>query len=238
MCSTLAYQHVMLTVSPHALCISTTFSLLKKCIVLHAVYMLLVCLLLSAVLDNMAERPQKLNAFRRRLPHASASALGAIVADIAQHGLPADMDNTESFRRAFREARDLQNAKITPYGPILTTTPVIKKSDDIWNLAIAHPMALLWLACSDCNGFSGFLYAKLLEIPSTLENPWSLVFYTDEVTPGDPLATLNKGKFHAMYWSFLELGINALSREEAWFTCICAYSTHVAELHDRLLLQS
>jgi hypothetical protein len=55
--------------------------------------------------------------------------------------------------------------------------------------------------------------------PATADEPWQLIIYTDEVTPGNPLATNNKRKFHAVYWSFLELGMNALCREEAWF-CI------------------
>ena len=50
------------------------------------------------------------------------------------------------------------------------------------------------------------------------------MLYSDEVTPGNPLATLNKRKFHAIYWSFLEFGLNALSREEAWFCIATEYS--------------
>ena len=39
----------------------------------------------------MSDRPtklRKLNDFRRRLPHCTASALAAILADIKEHGLP------------------------------------------------------------------------------------------------------------------------------------------------------
>ena len=53
------------------------------------------------------------------------------------------------------------------------------------------------------------------------------MFYTDEVTPSNPLATLNKRKFQAMYWSFLEFGLNALSREEAWFTVCIEFTVTV-----------
>ena len=55
--------------------------------------------------------------------------------------------------------------------------------------------------------------------------------YTDEVTPGNPLAQKNNRKFQAFYWSFLEFGVSALSREEAWFsTAITEYSVHVSGL--------
>ena len=55
--------------------------------------------------------------------------------------------------------------------------------------------------------------------------------YTDEVTPGNPLAQKSNRKFQAFYWSFLEFGVSALSREEAWFsTAITEYSVHVSGL--------
>ena len=75
-----------------------------------------------------------------------------------------------------------------------------------------------------------FFEQKLRECPPSLEKPWNLVLYTDEVTPGNPLATLNKRKFHTIYWSFLEFGINALSREESRFCVATEYSIHVSSL--------
>ena len=71
---------------------------------------------------------------------------------------------------------------------------------------------------------------KLKDKPPSLENPWHIVLYTDEVTPGNPLATMNNRKFHAVYWSFMEFGANALSREEAWCTIAAEYSVHVSKL--------
>ena len=60
---------------------------------------------------------------------------------------------------------------------------------------------------------------------STAENPWSLSFYTDGVTPGYPLTPMNKRKFQACYWSFIDLGANALPREESWFTVMTELET-------------
>ena len=75
-----------------------------------------------------------------------------------------------------------------------------------------------------------FFLEKLSQNPPTPEKPWNIVLYTDEVTPGNPLATLNKRRFQAIYWSFLEFGINALSHEEAWF-CVCTeFSTLVNKM--------
>ena len=75
-----------------------------------------------------------------------------------------------------------------------------------------------------------FFLAKLKETPPSIDKPWRLVAYTDEVTPGNPLQQKNNRKFQAFYWSFLEFGVNALSREEAWFTATTEYSVHVSGL--------
>ena len=169
---------------------------------------------------------KKLNEFRRGMPHCSASALSAILTGINKHGIPEGVTD----RRAFRSARDLQNTAATPYGPILQTILVFDKDDKEQHLTIAHPMAVLWIASEECESFSVFFLAKLTSTPPSLESPWHLVIYTDEVTPGNPLATNNKRKFQAFYWSFLEFGVEALCREEAWFCLTTEYSMFVNKL--------
>ena len=175
---------------------------------------------------SMADRPaklKKLNDFRRRLPHVTASALSAILEDLKKNGIPEG--NTD--RNALREARNLQNSKATKFGAVLQTLDVHDVHGGVEQVAIAHPLALLCVGVEDNDSFGAFLRQKLMQHPPSPEQPWSLLMYTDEVTPGNPLATLNKRKFHAIYWSFLEFGIEALSREESWFTVVTAYSTHV-----------
>ena len=108
----------------------------------------------------------------------------------------------------------------TPWGKTLQTISVTDKDD----------AALLWVASSECSSFSMFFLAKLKETPPSIDKPWRLVAYTDEVTPGNPLAQKNNRKFQAFYWSFLEFGLSALSREEAWFTATTEYSVHVSGL--------
>ena len=112
----------------------------------------------------------------------------------------------------------------------MQTISVIDKDDAEQQLTIAHPIALLWVAASKCSSFSKFFLAKLKETPPSIDKPWRLVAYTDEVTPGNPLAQKNNRKFQAFYWSFLEFGVSALSREEAWFTATTEYSVHVSGL--------
>ena len=169
---------------------------------------------------------RKLNRFRRALPHVTASALSAILIAVRQYGAP-DMHN----RVSLREARELQTQAETPFGPIVQTVEVVSKNDETVHLQAANPFAMLWTAVSECKPFMDLLKTRLLQKPSTIDEPWQIALYSDEVTPGNPLATGNHRKFHAMYWTFLELGSNALSREESWLTCMTEMSTWINDIH-------
>ena len=117
------------------------------------------------------------------MPHCSANALAAILNDIKANGMP----EGGTSRGVFKDARNLQNATHTPFGKILQTISVIDKDDAEQQLTIAHPIALLWVASSECSSFSMFFLAKLKETPPSIDKPWRLVAYTDEVTTGHPL---------------------------------------------------
>ena len=175
---------------------------------------------------DRAAKLRKLNDFRRRLPHCSASALASVLADIQENGLP----DGDISRVAMKDARNLQNNAHTRYGPILQSITLIDKDNAEAVLYIAHPMALLVTIVSDCEKFASFFHRKLRAHPCSHDNPWNLVLYTDEVTPGNPLATMNKRKFQAIYWTFLEFGNAALSREEFWFILATEYSIRIKNL--------
>jgi hypothetical protein len=174
------------------------------------------------------ERPaklQKLNDFRRNLPHCSASALSSVLEAVKAGGLP----EGSLSRKTFRCARDMQMLEPTPFGTLLQSVSLINKDGvGVRKMYVAHPFAALWKAVNDCKPFSTYLLTMLKQMPSSPQQPWHMVMYSDEVTPGNPLSTMNNRKFHAVYWSFLELGVNALSREEAWFCIAAEYSTNVS----------
>ena len=119
------------------------------------------------------ERPEKLrklNAFRRRLPHVSASALAAILTAVHIGSLP-DLHD----RSALRESRDMQAQQDTSFGPILQHIEVLGKNDVSVQLPIAHPFAMLWTAVTDCRPFMEFFAARILEKPPTPEDPWNIL---------------------------------------------------------------
>ena len=115
----------------------------------------------------------------------------------------------------------------TPMGPIAYALKLFQEDGVEFSIPIAHPLALLWTAINDCAPFQAFFAERLAAKPSTREEPWTVIIYTDEVTPGNPLAVANKRKFQGLYWSFKEFGPFALCREEGWMTCVATQSHRI-----------
>jgi len=102
-----------------------------------------------------------------------------------------------------RKARNQLSQDDTPFGPILQYVEMFsKEGEDLERIALAHPHALLWKSVAECKPFRAFLKTRLLKEPCTQEEPWSLVVYSDEVTLGNPLATMNRRKFQSIYLTF------------------------------------
>ena len=107
----------------------------------------------------MSERQsklRKLNDFRRRLPHCSASAMSAILTDVKKHGLP---DGGIS-RHRLKDARNFQNLKRTPFCQIVQPMQLIDEDGGAQEVTICHPMALLWSAAENCINFNEFFKKK------------------------------------------------------------------------------
>ena len=171
---------------------------------------------------DRAVKLRKLEDFRRDKPHCSASALSQILVEIKRHGLP-----ELTGRGAMREARDRVAQHETAYGPIVKSLQVADKDGVVLQLPYACPFASLTYALDESVSLQRLFKRQLSLQPSSPEAPWNIVLYTDEVTPGNPLATLNQRRFHAFYWSFAELGADALSHEESWFVVLVEFSTLV-----------
>ena len=154
-----------------------------------------------------------LEAMRRRLPHVSQRGLASTLKDIKKHGLP-ELDDT----RDLRAAREMLMNEKTPYGPISVEKEVPASGGGSVRIRMASPLALLFFMFFNCAPFASFLEERLVECPSSYEAPWNLILYCDEVHPGDQLGGKKLRKFHAIYLSFKEFGMAALSHEDMWFT--------------------
>jgi hypothetical protein len=170
--------------------------------------------------SSSSDRPsklRKLNEFRRHLPHVSASALAAVLEEIAKHGVPELHHN----RRQLWEATTSEMTMDTPYGTLLTHMDLVTKTGRSLNVCAVNRLALLWKAVQQGGSFTSLLYSTLLDKPSTYEEPWSLIAYADEVVPGNQLSHDNRRKMWVIYISWLEFGAQALQKEESW---LCVFS--------------
>ena len=83
----------------------------------------------------------------------------------------------------------MQNTVATPYGPISSSMEVVDNTGNPLSIPIANPFALLWKSVTVAAPWAAFLENRLRITPPAAENPWSLILYTDGVTPGDPFDT-------------------------------------------------
>ena len=166
---------------------------------------------------------RRLNEFRRKKGFCSAQVMDQILRDVKQNGLPDLID-----RNSMRKARNLIVSKDDgAYGPILRNTECETTRGDAVSLNVTDPFALLSAAIESSPKFRAFLKQRLTLHPPSPEHPWNLILYSDEVTPGNPLATTNHRKFQAVYWSFHEFGVHALCHEEVWFTSTTEFSSTI-----------
>ena len=80
-----------------------------------------------------------------------------------------------------------------------------KASGGEFQWQIASPQRLVQRAVRDSPGFKQLLQRAMDTRPSTLEAPWRIAFYHDEITPGNPLRPENKRKTIAFFSHFSRL---------------------------------
>jgi hypothetical protein len=71
----------------------------------------------------------------------------------------------------------------------------------------------------DCKEYGDLIRELHHKKPCTIQQPWSLVIYFDEATPGDPLRLDHVRKSMCVYVSIKELGPTMLKHERCWIPC-------------------
>ena len=179
----------------------------------------------------MAERAAKrarLLDIRTRIPYCSQSALAALLQIAEDEELPS------ASRQEIAAARDSVSQVATPYGELHQSISARTTSGGELKLEVQAPLACLWQACRVSAEFSELLKRSHAVIPSTIEAPWKLLLYCDEVIPGNQLAYNTSRKFWAWYWSILELGTSALADEVAWFEVLFIRQTVLKQIYGGL----
>lgn len=166
----------------------------------------------------MASQPRKrvrLGADERRDQHTAVVDLRAKIPFISHRALAAVLqiakDETLPWigsKKVISDSRDTRVSKRTPYGAIHQQIPLGSSGK---TFEIQHPLAMLHEVCETSVAMSN-LVEQLPE--SSPANPLALVFYTDEITPGNALSYKNQRKTWGFYWSIYQFGPAALSIED------------------------
>ena len=81
--------------------------------------------------------------------------------------------------------------------------------------------------------FAKLMQAGLRKYPCSPSSPWRLILYQDGVDPSDGLAKNHSRKSAVYYYSFVELGMQALAREEVWGVVTVARYSEYTKLAGR-----
>ena len=108
-----------------------------------------------------------------------------------------------AFRRATEELYDTD---------IAATLPLQLRTGRVFDWPIARPQALV----RSLVPISRSLRAAIANVPSSYAEPWHIVLYLDEVTPGNIATPMNSRKFVAFYWTFKEFG-DLIRSQDFWF---------------------
>ena len=154
-----------------------------------------------------------------RKSYVSQRGLESVLTDLKASGLLAD--DVTSSRSSIKRAREEDLASLTGiFGPLVQKmeVPVDGQCKKTVVVPYIHPAAFLKHVFSLAPLWD-FLRQEVLphkETPSYARS-WGLIFYADEVTPGNTLKANNSRKIQCIYWSISELGSRGLSSEALWF---------------------
>jgi hypothetical protein len=152
--------------------------------------------------------------------YVSQRGLADVLRKIKDQGLP-----QHTSRIAIKRSREASVNVDTAYGPMLKS---FLCQDQV--VQYIDPAAFLSHACSSCPCYAQRMNTTFAAHPSSWQQPWRLVLYLDEISPGNQLKSDNRRKVWAVYYSFLEFGTQALSSENLWFFLFVLRSNTVSAL--------
>lgn len=177
---------------------------------------------------SSSKRPklEQLQKFKSKLPAHTQAALAAIVNEIKEAGLPeasSEKDQREARRLLLRDSHG------GGLGPLIQNMPMLTSEGNHVQIAIASFLVFIAALFARSEGsFHAMLRDKHSQNPSTVDRPWSLILYLDEVIPGNVLGRAER-KSWAFYASFLQFG-DQLCHHDAWLTLAIARTKVVSTL--------
>ena len=156
---------------------------------------------------------------RRRF--VTKSALSEILKELQS----IDSAGKGTSRQALRRAREPELDASNKFGDVFRE---IDFEDT--KVTCLHPLALLQHLLIEAPAFSEYFSGLLTGLNiSSPDSALRLVFYADEVTPGNQLKHDNKRKLQAIYWTIQEMGSTAMSMEHMWFILTTVRSNIVTD---------
>ena len=153
--------------------------------------------------------------------YANHSGIEALLKHISAHGTP-----FTSSRKVQYDARKTITRTVTAYGPMVVDVDVPLAAGGTTQIPFQNPLACFVYQCKDSPHYASIVQEALRRHPCTPGSPWKLILYQDGVDPSD-MGSKNHSRKCVFYWSFAELGMRALAREEVWCTlCTVRFSQH------------
>ena len=173
----------------------------------------------SKRLAPAAERYPQLVALGKS-SYVTQSGINKLLRAVAADGTP------EAFSRAsqYRARKNLCSTE-TEYGCFVNTvglecTRKIRGQVETTTeqIGFQNPLAFFHHHCSHSPDYAAIVRAALEKHPCAPISPWHIIIYQDGIDPSDGLSKNHSRKSTAFYWSFLELGPEALCQEQVWGT--------------------
>ena len=164
-----------------------------------------------------------------RSSYLSQTALSKVVKEIKERGLP-KADSRQSIKRGRDKEIDIK----TPYGQVLIFEELElmpeKGKPSTYKFPFVNPLAYMYYVLQACDSFGRFFQRIIEGNPCAFHNPWKVVVYADEISPGNILKNQNSRKVQCCYYSLSEYGVGHLSCEKLWFVLGIARSKMVRRL--------
>lgn len=155
-------------------------------------------------------------------PYVSQSALAGVIGHIKTHGIP-EAASRPQFSRA---TQALLSAEY-PYGQLKCMMDLEATDGATIQLPVLNLKSYMAALFDESPSYSSLL---LRTKRSTLEHPWGLVMYMDEITPGNVLSGRLTRKSWCIYGTMLDFTLDDLSHELAWMPLAHIRSTVVDKL--------
>lgn len=104
-------------------------------------------------------------------------------------------------------------------------------SDRVFKLESLNPGLLVQAVTNAVSNLAEYYLQSHSHTPCSREKPWHAVVGFDEFNPGNATAGTNAKKTMCLYFNFLELGSDCLSKTASWY-CSCVLSCRMEGLID------